>query len=716
MNLSEALDAALPEIPRARITRAHPPCLDPELVVREDVFDGEPIVGVVQRSTLSFFRFEPLQWQLASLFDGVRTYDEIAELFQENTGSFASPEDVRAFAQSMDESNFWYRTPQEKNIALSEKLMAQRNRRASRRSKINLAHISFSAWDPDTYFGWLDRNIGGFIYNPWSVTILVALLVFQAFVYFARWNTLGPDILLYYTFSHKSFYDLAEFWVLFLVLGFLHESAHGLTCKHFGGQVHSMGLMFLFLAPCFFVDVTEGWVSASRVQRLATIIAGIWIEMTLCSIAMIVWMNTQVGGRLHDFAYEIILLTGIAVVVINLNPLIKLDGYYFLTEWIGIPDLKERSTAFLSGWVQGRVLRLPVDIPVIPRRRLPLFVLYAFTSGLYSYLLLYAVIHLVYNVSFHFFDEFAVVPAGALTYGLFKSRFRSLRRVMKEFREIHFAQGFRWRPIHVVAIVALLVLLFVPIFRDRESVRFIVEPGNTASLHAVVSGRVDAVLVHEGEAVTSGQPLLRMTSATAASMVAAAAAQTKAAQYRVSDAQLRRASISSAVADQEAGLRSSSLAQTAQSSLLITAPAAGTVLTEDPASLLHQNIASGQSLLALADAGPRVARIFVPVSALDRIPEHASVSLAPTGRFSSIRLQLTSIEGDALPLPEGLIPHQDYKGIVLPTFYCSRIVLPATQPALPLGSSGEAIIFGKRRSLFERAVSVAANLAHAHIW
>lgn len=32
----------------------------------------------------------------------------------------------------------------------------------------------------------------------------------------------------------------------------------------------------------------------------------------------------------------------------NLNPLLKLDGYYFFTETIGIPDLKERSTAFVS--------------------------------------------------------------------------------------------------------------------------------------------------------------------------------------------------------------------------------------------------------------------------------------------------------------------------------------------------------------------------------
>ena len=49
-----------------------------------------------------------------------------------------------------------------------------------------------------------------------------------------------------------------------------------------------MGLMFLYLTPAFYVDVTETWISATKVQRLATIIAGIWIEMVVCGIAMIV--------------------------------------------------------------------------------------------------------------------------------------------------------------------------------------------------------------------------------------------------------------------------------------------------------------------------------------------------------------------------------------------------------------------------------------------
>lgn len=68
-----------------------------------------------------------------------------------------------------------------------------------------------------------------------------------------------------------------------------------------------MGLMFLYLTPAFYVDVTESWISA-------TIIAGIWVEMIVCGLAMIAWTNTQPGRWLHEFSYKIILITGLAVI------------------------------------------------------------------------------------------------------------------------------------------------------------------------------------------------------------------------------------------------------------------------------------------------------------------------------------------------------------------------------------------------------------------
>jgi putative peptide zinc metalloprotease protein len=720
MNLSEALDAALPEIPKARLSRTRPPRLDPELVTREDTLDGEPIVGILQRSKGNFFRFQPSQWQLAQLFDGVRSYDEIAEAFNEQNNGTLTAREVEEFATSLDDSGFWFKTAQEKNLAYSARLKAQRGRKANRTSKINLAHISFSAWDPDKYLTWLDGVAGGFIYSRWCVLAVVLLFCFEAVVFAAKWKDFGPDIPLYFNFTNKTLMDFVEFWVLLFGLGFIHESAHGLTCKHYGGEVHNMGLMFLYLTPAFFVDVTETWVSATKIQRLATIIAGIWIEMVLCGIAMMVWMNTQPSALVHDLAYKVILITGLAVIVMNLNPLLKLDGYYFLTEVIGIPDLKERSTSFLSAWFQNSVLRLPTEVPAVPRRRAPLFIVYAVISGAYSYLVLFFVVRFSYNVTSKLMAEFALIPAGALAMAIFRSRLKSLWTVVKQFWKTHLSGGFWSRPRTLGIVAVLLVLLFLPMLRDRESAYFVVEAAEPVTLHATVNGRVDAVYVREGEEVRAGEPLLRMSSTDVAAMGSSAAAAMGEAHFDAFAAELAGQSIGTAAAAEEAARRSRRLGDEATDSLVVRATVDGRVLTAQPSSLVGQQVGSGEALLVLAGGShgevQRRVRVFIPAGEMHRIRVGDEVAMSPPGMFVVVRMRLTPLDGATATLPEGLIAHQEYKGIAPPTFYCARMMLPQGSPRLGLGTAGAAKVFGERRSLAARVVEVAADVVRAHVW
>ncbi len=754
MNLSEALDAALPEIPKARYARRGPPRLDPALIARDDVADGEPFVGVMNRARASYFRMVPEHWRLAQLFDGERSYDDIAELYLAQSGFTVTSDYLQDFVRTLEEAGLWYKTPQEKNLALSEKLAAQRSRRAGRKSKVNLAHISFSAWDPDTYLTWLDRRVGRFIYSPWCVLAVLLLFVFEATVFIANWKYLGPDIPLYFNFTQKNFSDIVEFWILLFALGFVHETAHGLTCKHYGGEVHSMGLMFLYLTPCFFADITEAWVSSSRVHRMAAIIAGIWIEMVVCGLAMIVWTNTPPGMWVHDFSYKVILITGLAVIVMNLNPLLKLDGYYFLTELITIPDLKEHSTAFVSGWFQRHVLGLPVEVPVVPRRRVALYTLYALASGFYSYFVLFAVIRLCYNITSHWLAEFALLPTGLLAFAMFKGRLISLRRTLARTLSPIWSLWTRQTGAPeagvglslegssalatttagppprrttaramtraVLAAAALFALVFAPLWRDRENAYFVIEPASSETVHASLPGRVEEVLVTEGQRVQRGQPLLRLSSAGASSMNSAARADSSSADFQAYAAELRGASIGPAAAARQAAERVTGMARSAQASLVAAAPVDGIVMTADPAALVNQSVASGEPLISLAIQGPRVARVFIPASVLSRIPANAETALLLPGDFSVLRLPpgalLPAIAPETVTLPEGIVPAQRYKGVTMPTFYSARIPLPANGVNPPIGTAGEAKIFGVRRSLAGRFFSVAANLFRAHVW
>jgi putative peptide zinc metalloprotease protein len=227
---------------------------------------------------------------------------------------------------------------------------------------------------------------------------------------------------------------------------------------------------------------------------------------------------------------------------------------------------------------------------------------------------------------------------------------------------------------------------------------------------------VEAVFVHEGERVHAGQPLLKMNSPTVESGGAGAAAQSDAARYQAFDAEVSRRSIGTAAVTQHAAMRSTRLAADAQALLLLRAPEDGIVMTHDPSVLLHQDVGTGQALLLLAVTGPQIARVFIPASALARIPRDAEVAFSPPGRFSILRLSLPPLEGEAVVLPSGLQAAQDYKGIKLPTFFYTRLLLPEQQRDFPIGMSGQAKIFGARRSFFSRSATVLSNLFRAHVW
>ena len=173
----------------------------------------------------------------------------------------------------------------------------------------------------------------------------------MTWMWIGRFGEIWRDSFEFYNFATKSGGDLLEFWILFGAMAFFHESFHGLTCKHFGGNVESMGFTLMYFAPSFYCDVTQVWIYGGKWERIATAIAGIWGDLIICFFATVVWWATTAGMSVHNLAYKIMMVTGIGVSVLNLNPLIKLDGYYIFCELIGKPDFKN---AFPPTFPPGR--------------------------------------------------------------------------------------------------------------------------------------------------------------------------------------------------------------------------------------------------------------------------------------------------------------------------------------------------------------------------
>ena len=126
----------------------------------------------------------------------------------------------------------------------------------------------------------------------------------------------------------------------FVTLG--HEFAHGLTCKHHGGEVHEVGVLMLMLMPCFYCNVTDAWLFREKSKRLWVTLAGGYFELFLWSLCVFVWRLTLPGTLPHYLAFVVLSASGVQT-LFNFNPLIKLDGYYLLSDWLEIPNLQARA-------------------------------------------------------------------------------------------------------------------------------------------------------------------------------------------------------------------------------------------------------------------------------------------------------------------------------------------------------------------------------------
>src|SRR3954462_2241865 len=720
MNLAEALNSALPELPVHQARTKRLPKLDPKLIAKQQIEDGAPIIVANMRGTTDLYRFSLEQWELIQLFDGVRDYPEIAREFKRKVGVEYSPDDIHEFAANMGDS-FWYKTPQERNIALSQKLGEHRHQHIKKTSKFgDVSRIQVSHWDPDQYF---DKVYGvmKFVFSRWFTLLTLALFGFMIWVFFDRWSEIGGDTLKYYTFTEKSAADFGEFWLLFFTLAFFHESSHGLTCKHYGGQVHQMGFHLIFLTPAFFVDVTEAWVYAGRWQRLVTIIAGIWVEMIFCGLGTIVWWGTAPGTFAHELAYKVMLITGVAVVLVNMNPLIKLDGYYFFSELLCIVDIKEKSTAFVTGWIKKNIFHLAVEVEHVPLRRRFLYGPYCILSGIYSYGLLFIVVKFLYHVFLRYSPEWAFIPAALIGYKIYKSRIHTFGRFMKTIyidkKELLRA----WATPQRIGIASAVLLLFVIIPWRHVNIqgRFILEPAKRATLRAAVPGTVAEILVKEGQQVKAGQLLGRLTNLSVESEAEKVMADYRLAQARAVNAQLRYAGFGSADADRQQLQQRARLMNDKVTALILRSPIDGIVVTPRPSNEVSAYVKEGDEVITVSDTSSLQARVYVPefdMGELKTETGEASAEMHLDGMFTSRNARVTSLAPVSSEQEAGLAHVQNYSGLASPRYFAATLSVQNPNDELREGMTGSAKIDVGRRSLAHSGWLLLRDFTRRKLW
>lgn len=717
MNITEALNAALPDMPAKRVLQGCPR-LDPAFSVKEHVEDGKPIFRVYVPSAGAMYKFPPQNWNLVQLFDGKRSYEEIAEIYSRQSGNDYSAAAIREFASELESVEFWYKTPQEKNILMMQKSSEERHKLLKAKKKYgDISLYAFPAVNPDKFLSWLYRYTS-FVYTQWFTVLTLCAFAFTAWITIVHWPEIGRDTLQFYNFSKKSWADFVQFYVLAVFVLCFHEIGHGHACKHYGARVPAMGFALIYLAPAFYTDTTEGEVKGTRYQRLVISVAGVWAELLVCAVATPIWWNTPPDTLIHNCAYIVLLITGLSAALINWNPLIKLDGYHMMCEILGIVDLKESSTAFASAWVKRKIWRLPVEVPYIPkRRRLPYFI-YAILSGLYSYTVLYIVARFVGNVFRNFNPEWSFIPELGTAGLIFRSRIVMLVNFMK-FVYLDKKDRVRawFTPIRrgvAIAIVAAVAL--VPIRYEAAGGPFVLEPSRRALIRALVPGMVTAVSAREGAMVAAGESLVKLRNVPLQLTLTRSESDYAVAADRATSAALRYRDFGQAAREKDRLAQQTAELSSETANLDLASPFAGIVLTARPEDRIGSYVTRGSELLEVGEVNVLRARIFVPEHELYKIHAGARAQIEVTGmarKWDALAVSISPLQSEAEP---GLIAQSEYKGLQAPHFYVADLRVDNLDAELRPGMAGSARIFGERRSIGGFVWVAVRNFISRKVW
>jgi putative peptide zinc metalloprotease protein len=471
----------------------------------------------------------------------------------------------------------------------------------------------FSVYDPDRLFARMARPIA-WIWTRTSLWISVVIVALGILTFWMNAGRIHPTMQNFFAFN-----NLVLIWVTTIIIKSIHELGHGLTCKHFGGEVHEVGVMLLVFTPYFFVNVSDSWVMPERRHRILISAAGIYVELVIAALATFAWAVVQPGG-VQDFLFNVMVIASFSTLVFNANPLMRFDGYYILTDLIEIPNLQGKSRALVGNQFKSLLFGGNADDPVLSRMPLPkkrfwLFYIYAVLSWLYGY-------YVIYKLTWFMSDRLAKYDLRTL--GRFLSISALIAWVIMPFWA--FSKGLQlkredWKPhgrlrrlslFGGVALVAFTVMCFMPV--DLAIKRSgAVELAEPEVVRAETPGFIDAVYVKEGDKVVPGQKIARLANREAGQMNESSIERLKMAKATVQRAigLDRPSEIRQAESTQVDYQRRQEQTQRDVDNLLLKAKTSGTVLSRDLDKLPGRFLRSGEVFCEIGSLDPMQIKMAV---------------------------------------------------------------------------------------------------------
>ena len=499
----------------------------------------------------------------------------------------------------------------------------------------------------------------------------------------------------------------------------LHELAHAYTARRFGCRVPSMGVVFLVMWPVLYTDVSEAWKLPSRRQRLAIGAAGMLAELALACYATLAWSFLP-DGPARSAAFLLASTTWLLTLLVNLNPLMRFDGYFLLSDALDVPNLQDRAFA-LARWRLRELLFGFGDPPpeVWPARTRRILLAYSYATWIYRFFLFLGIALLVYHLFFKLLGLFLMlVEIGWFIAKPIQSELRHWMERRGELRANRNALG------TLALFLGMLAVVLVP-WRGDVSAPAVLKAEQQSHLFVPKGARLAELRATPGASVAAGDLLFRFRSPDLANQLAQALQKLEVVRGRVQVQSLNRDLLEHSQAtwrELEAAQAEVAALETEIARLDVTAPSAGVLV--DLADPLAEGewLREGVRLATLIDPRSSLIEAYVAEADLRRVREGAPGRFMADDSGAWVEARVASVaavssrvlgEASLASVHGGSVPtHQGRDGVLVPETPVYRVLLrpEAPLPAPPRVLRGTILVDGEAESIAARLWRIAVGV------
>jgi putative peptide zinc metalloprotease protein len=484
-----------------------------DLVIEAQKYEGRTFFVLKDPVSLRYYRLKENEHYLLQFLNGSDTLEDAQKAYEARyRPERLKLEDLEAFAQQLLTAGLAQNESPRAGQMLFER-RAKRRRSEWLQTLTNILYIKIPIFDPDRVLTWMLRYVG-FVFSMWFFVLSVGLMLSAVFLVTTHFDTFRAKLPNYHEFF--SFKTVVYLWGALAVVKVIHEFGHGLSCKKFGGEVHEMGALFLCFSPALYCNVSDAWTLPNKWHRIVISFAGIYVELLIAAISTFVWWNTPTQPFLHNLSLSLMVVCSVSTVVFNANPLMRYDGYYVLSDWLEIPNLRERSNRYLANLALEFCLGVEVQPePYMALWRRVLFVLYAIVSYVYRWVVTFVILYFMYNFLRPYKLEVISTMLAAAAAGSMAGW--PLYRLGKNIhRRGRLPDMKRWRVVLsgsiLVGLLLFVLLVPVPISRVRGVGLVQVVPEAQSKVYVRHPGTLERLRVRDGQEVKKGDVLAEFSN------------------------------------------------------------------------------------------------------------------------------------------------------------------------------------------------------------